>query len=141
VDFQPALQHLGRQGMLPFPFRGPRQRAILLLESLLGAEEDFMTTATMHSALPSEVVILARVLSKDNSRLPPAMARYLLTLQFSEDDRVRMHDLAVRNQEDKLSAVEKEELLAFSKVGTLLSILKSNARLALRAKSKKRTTA
>ena len=51
-----------------------------------------------------------------------------------------MHDLAVRNQQDALSAAEKEELLAYAKAGTLLSILKSKARRALKLKPKKQTT-
>ncbi len=51
-----------------------------------------------------------------------------------------MHDLVVRNQDDNLSSTEKDELLAYAKAGTLLSILKSKARRALRLKPKKRTT-
>ena len=50
-----------------------------------------------------------------------------------------MHELAVRNQTDALSSKEKEELFAYSKTGTLLSILKSRARRTLRVKPKKRT--
>jgi hypothetical protein len=69
--------------------------------------------------------------------MPPTIARYLLKLGFSEDDKARMHDLAVRNQDDALSSGEREELLAYAKAGTLLSILKSKARRALRGKSKK----
>ena len=44
-----------------------------------------------------------------------------LTLGFGERDKARMHDLAVRNQEDALSPVEKEELFAYAKAGSLLS--------------------
>jgi hypothetical protein len=86
----------------------------------------------------TEVAILARVLGNDKGRLPPAVARYLLTLRFSDRDKARMHLLAERNQEDALSADEKEELLAYAKTGTFLSILKSKARRALKIKSKKR---
>ena len=49
-----------------------------------------------------------------------------------------MHDLAVRNQNDELSPSEKEELFAFAKAGTLLSILQSKARRTLKIKLKKR---
>jgi hypothetical protein len=97
-----------------------------------------MTTAADHSS-PSEVAILARVLGSEDGLLPPEQARYFLTLGFSERDKARMHDLAVRNQEDALSPAEKEELLAYAKAGTLLSLLKSRARRALRIKSRKRT--
>lgn len=51
------------------------------------------------------------------------MARFPLRIGFSAADKARMHDLAVRNQTDGLSASEKDELLAYAKAGTLLSIL------------------
>jgi hypothetical protein len=51
-----------------------------------------------------------------------------------------MHDLAVRNQNDELTPAEKEELFAFGKAGTLLSVLQSKARRTLGIKPKKRTT-
>lgn len=88
----------------------------------------------------SEVRLLARLLSNDQGKLPPEMAHYVLNLSFSDRDKARMHDLAVRNQEDALDPVEKEELLAYTKAGTLLSILKSKARRSLKIKAKKRTT-
>ena len=94
-------------------------------------------TAT-NQAGPSEVTILARVLGNGPGRLPPTIARYLLNLGFGEQDRARMHDLAVRNQDDSLSPQEKEELFAYAKAGTLLSILNSRARRALRSKPAKR---
>jgi hypothetical protein len=59
------------------------------------------------------------------------MARHILDLGFSDRDKARMHDLAVRSQDDALSVDEKEELFAFAKAGTLLSILKSKARRVL----------
>ena len=99
-----------------------------------------MPTTTANYAGRSEVALLARVLGNGHGQLPAAMARYLLTCGFGDDDKARMHDLAVRNQEDGLSSVEKQELFAFAKTGTLLSILKSKARRALRIKPKKRTT-
>lgn len=98
----------------------------------------------MHAATskrpPNEITILARVLGNGHGRLPAPMARYLLNVGFTEEDKARMHDLALRNQEDALSPSEKEELLAYSKAGTLLSILKSKARRTLGVKLKKRTS-
>jgi hypothetical protein len=84
----------------------------------------------------SEVAILARVLGNGRDELPREMARYVLTLGFSERDRARMHELAVRNQEDALVPAEQDELRAYAKAGTVLSILKSKARRALRIKPK-----
>ena len=86
----------------------------------------------------NEVTILGRVLGGDNDRLPTQLARHILALGFSDRDKARMHDLAVRNQGDALTSVEKKELFAFAKAGTLLSILKSKARRTLKAKTTKR---
>jgi hypothetical protein len=99
-----------------------------------------MHTHTAHDGNPSEIAILARVLGNGQGQLPPAIARYVLTLGFSDDDQARMHDLAVRNQEDALSPAEKEELFAYAKAGSLIGILKSKARRVLGIKPKKRTT-
>ncbi len=79
----------------------------------------------------NEATILARVLSNEDGQLSPALARHILDRGFNARDKARMHDLALRNQEDALTAAEKEELLAFTKAATLLSILKSKARRTL----------
>jgi hypothetical protein len=92
------------------------------------------TTPAQHPSPTDEVSILARVLGNEQGRLSLTMARYLLTVGFGERDRARMHDLAVRNQDDSLSPAEKEELIAYAKVGTLLSVLKSKARRALKGR-------
>ena len=85
------------------------------------------------------MTILARILGNEDGQLPKDLARYILTLGFSERDKARMHDLAVRNQEDALTPAEKEEMHAFGKAGDLLSILKSKARRTLGIKLKTRT--
>ena len=98
-----------------------------------------MTTTANHHTGISEVSILARVLGNEHGKLPRDLARYLLNLSFNDRDKARMHELAQRNQNDELSAAEKEELTAYAKAGTLLSILKSKARRVLGVKPKKRT--
>jgi len=87
----------------------------------------------------NEVTILARVFDNERGLLPRDIARSILNVEFSERDKARMHDLAVHNQADGLSAAEKEELYGFAKAGTLLGILKSKARRTLKIKPKKRT--
>lgn len=79
----------------------------------------------------NEVMILARILGNEEGRLPDDLARYILDLKISERDKARMHLLAVRNQDDALTPAEKDELLAFAKATSLLSILKSRARRTL----------
>jgi hypothetical protein len=89
-------------------------------------------------ARETEVSILARIFDDERGKLPPALARLIVEVDFSDQDKARMHDLAVRNQDDALTATEKEELLAYATAGTLLSILQSKARRALKVKPKKR---
>ena len=86
-----------------------------------------------------EVSILAGVLGNGRKQLTREIARYILDLGFTDDEKSRMHDLAVRNQQDALSPAEKEELIAFGKAGDILSILKSKARRTLGVKPKRRT--
>ena len=65
----------------------------------------------------NEVTILARVFDDERGLLPPELARSILDVEFSERDKARMHDLAVRNQADALSPAEKEELYALRQGG------------------------
>jgi hypothetical protein len=98
-----------------------------------------MTMSTATHADENEVTILARILGNGHDQLPHEFARYILGLSFSDQDKARMHDLAVRNQGDALSPAEREELFAFGKVGDVLAILKSKARRTLGIKLKKPT--
>lgn len=93
---------------------------------------------TMIASRDPEVSILVRVLANGQHDLPPDVAQYLLGLGFSQRDRDRMNDLAVRKQSDDLSEEEKEELIAFARAGTVLSSLKSKARRVLKIKPKGR---
>lgn len=96
-----------------------------------------MSTTT--DAGEDEVTILARFLSSEDRPLPADVARSILDLHVSDRDKARMHDLAVCNQEDALTPAEKEEMHAFGKATTLLSILKSRARRALGVKLETRS--
>ena len=93
--------------------------------------------STTARTVESEVSIMARILGNEQGQLSEAMARHILGLGFSERDKARMHDLAVRNQEDALTPAEKQELIAFGKAGDLLAILKSRARRTLKIKPKR----
>ncbi len=97
-----------------------------------------MSTATNHAS-DNEVTILVRFLGNGDGPFPKDVARYILDLHVSERDKARMHDLAVRNQDDALTPGEKKEMHAFAKATTLLSILKSKARRTLGIKLKTRT--
>ncbi len=88
-----------------------------------------------------DALLLAHILGNGQAELPVGVARYLLQRKFNSSEKERMHDLAARNQANALSESEREELFAYARVGTVLGILKSKARQALKEKAKKRTQA
>ena len=80
----------------------------------------------------SEAAIFSRVWADEGQPLSATLARHVLKLRFSADDAARMHELAEKNRQGKLSADEAEELDNFIRVGDLLAILQSKARRSLR---------
>jgi hypothetical protein len=79
----------------------------------------------------TDAAILARVLQAGKNDLPPAAAKALLKLGFTEQDRDRMHELAVKNQDGNLTEAERRELESYCRVGRLLDLLAARARSAL----------
>ena len=79
-----------------------------------------------------EAAILSRVIQPDHDGLDQAAARALLKLEFTADDRQRIHELAVKNQADELTAAERRELDDYLRVGRLLDLLGAKARLSLK---------
>jgi hypothetical protein len=95
-----------------------------------------MALAEKTESATNEIAILGRVLSNGKG-FPPALARQLLKLGFSDEDKIRMHDLAVRNQSGSLAAKELQELRSYANAGCLLGILHSKARQALKQSTRK----
>jgi hypothetical protein len=95
-----------------------------------------MRSSALTDESPTEASILARVLGGEQGTLSVATARFILGREFSDSDKARMHELAIRNQDDLLSDEEIAELHAYARAGTVLSILKSTARRTLRDKGK-----
>ncbi len=81
---------------------------------------------------PSDAVIVSRILTGSKNGLSPEVARYILDVGFSDEDKARMHELAVKNQEGNISPTELQELDSYIKAGDLLALLKSKARMALK---------
>jgi hypothetical protein len=79
----------------------------------------------------SEAAILARVIQLEPDDLSPAAARVLLKLSFPQQDRERMHELAVKNQDGALTEQEQCELESYRRVGRLLDLLAARARRSL----------
>ena len=80
----------------------------------------------------SAAAIFDRVFTNGREAFSPELARHILSLTFSEEDKARLNDLAEKNQEGTLSRKEREELFNYIKVGDLLAILQSKARIALK---------
>ena len=84
----------------------------------------------------SEIAILGRVLANGED-FAPTLARHVLKLGFSKEDRTRINDLADRNQQGALSPNEQAELRGFANAGCLLGILHAKARRALKKAGRK----
>lgn len=83
------------------------------------------------AAVPSEAAILSRLIRPERADLSPEAARSLLGLDFGEDDRARLRELAARNRAGALSAAEEAELDSYCRVGRLLDLMHAKARRSL----------
>jgi hypothetical protein len=72
-----------------------------------------------------------RILHPDEE-LSPRTARAILGLSFPESDISRMHELSGKARAGTLTPEEDAEMDNFERVGSILSILKSKARQALK---------
>jgi hypothetical protein len=79
-----------------------------------------------------EAAILTRLAGPDKRLLSPSAAKGILALGFSPADKERMHDLAVKARAGTLTSEEQSEVEAYSRVSSLLGILKSKARRVLK---------
>jgi hypothetical protein len=95
-----------------------------------------MSTAQTGRTDASEAAIFGRVFANGKQVLTPELARHLLAIGFSDEDKARMHALAVKNQEGRISPDEIRDLDSYIKVADLVAILQSKARKVLRKKSK-----
>ena len=76
-----------------------------------------------------EAAIWARLMQARNEELSPAVAEYLLSIRFGEDDREQLRRLAERSESGTLTRDEEVEFDSYLHVGNLLAVLQSKARL------------
>jgi hypothetical protein len=69
--------------------------------------------------------------------LTASAARALLKLQFSQRDHALMHELCKKARAGTLTPQEQAELDTFERLGCLLGILHSKARVALKKKPRR----
>ena len=91
-----------------------------------------MITATHET---TEAAIWERVIHPQG-KMNTVAAEQILKLKFSDEERTRMHELAVKNQAGKLTPEESSELDHYSRVGSMLSVLQSRARQVLNPRSR-----
>jgi hypothetical protein len=82
----------------------------------------------------SEVAIFGRVLEPDEATLDAAAARAILNLDFKQADKDRMRQLLAKAKAGTLTAGEETEIDNYERVGHMLSLMKSKARLSLKTR-------
>ncbi len=80
----------------------------------------------------NESDILTRVIEPDQPSLSADAANSILALGFSQQDNDRMHELAEKAQIGELTPEDRAELDSYERVGCLLGILQSKARVSLK---------
>ena len=88
--------------------------------------------ATEASPLPiSESAIRSRLIRPGDDNLTPEAAEGSLRIKFEQRDLDRIHELAVKNQDDLLTPQERAEMENYRNVGFLLDLMPSKARRTL----------
>ena len=78
-----------------------------------------------------EAKLWARLMESQPDDLTPEAAKYFLRLGFTQEDQIRMQQLAERSQEGNLTDTEAREFDAYLHIGNLLAVMQSKARLVL----------
>ena len=84
------------------------------------------------TTLTYDASILERVVSPAEPGLAAEAARAMLLFAFPESDHVRIHELSEKSRQGALTAEEEAEAESYERVGSLLGLLQSKARLTLR---------
>src|SRR5437764_6929176 len=79
-----------------------------------------------------EAAIWARLLQTQRDELSPEIAEYLLSIGLGETDRQRMQQLADRSESGTLTDEERREFDSYLRIGNLIAVMQSKARLVLR---------
>src|SRR5438874_4557519 len=79
-----------------------------------------------------EAAILGRLTAPDRSALPPEAAQAILALELSQADKVRVDELAAKARAGALTPAEQAEVEAYSRVGSVIGVLKAQAHRSLK---------
>ncbi len=78
-----------------------------------------------------EAAILGRLVEPEKPALPPEAAKALLALELIPADKARVDELAAKARAGTLTQEEQAEVEAYSRVGSLVGVLKVQAYRAL----------
>jgi hypothetical protein len=82
-----------------------------------------------------DVAILGRIIQPKRGDLPVTAARAILKLDFEPIDRERMRELSQKARLGTLTREEQAEIDEYDRVGHLLGLLHSKARISLKKHS------
>ena len=82
-----------------------------------------------------EAAILTRLFGAGEPVITSATAKGFLALTFSSEDKVRMRELTAKSRVSSLSPEDLAEVEAYSRISSLLGILKSKARRTLKRRT------
>jgi hypothetical protein len=80
-----------------------------------------------------EADIWARLVRVQDDALSADVARFLLSIDFAEEDEERMQELADRSSAGTLTNQERAELDGYLHIANFLAVLQSKARVALKS--------
>jgi hypothetical protein len=84
------------------------------------------------SALPSsELEVLSQVIAPDEPRLEAELARSILGMRFTAEAEATIRMLLEKNNRGELSALERDALDRYLRVGQFIDLLHAKARLSL----------
>lgn len=79
-----------------------------------------------------DAAIVGRLIKPDHGDFSPAVAREILSIQFDDQDEARMRELSLKAQEGTLTPKEQSQIESYRRVGYMLGVLWSRARLSLK---------
>jgi hypothetical protein len=79
----------------------------------------------------TEAALLARAFNTETGDLPKEAAQVLLRAKLPEADLRRMEELGRQAQQGRLTPAQRREAEAYDRVGLLIELLQSKARLSL----------
>jgi hypothetical protein len=90
-------------------------------------------TRTQNITNSSDAAIISRMIHPEKADLHKDTAQAVLRLfSLDQNDLDRMHELAVKNQDDALTKTEKAELESYLRVSYFVDLMHAKARLSLK---------